>query len=93
MFSIPLKSKEPGGAGLFCVLVDDDPVLDLSDLVTLPIKDLANPGVALVVRSSLERLVRASRVVFEGEPREMREVLDSMTELEAALEPFKDVAP
>jgi hypothetical protein len=58
-------------------------------LIPLPIKDLANPGVALVVRSSLERLVKAARSVIDvrGIPYALEE------ELDAALEPFADIAP
>lgn len=57
-------------------------------LIPLPIKDLANPGVALVVRSSLERLVKAARNAVAGDCALDVEV---DRELDAALEPFAEV--
>lgn len=89
MVAIPLKA----GGGELCIVDESvgEPV-DLKTLVTLPIKDLANPQVALVVRPSLERLVRAARRLGEhggitvGDPVRCKE-------LSSALEPFKDVAP
>lgn len=61
----------------------------------LPIKDLANPGVALVVRSSLERLVKAARAltgrICSNEPPTRVEVRAFTLEAVAALEPFAEV--
>lgn len=68
----------------------DDPAL--AAVPRLPIKDLANPGVALVVRSSFERLVRAAREMVEHDTGETPESDDAARELGKSLEPFKEVA-
>lgn len=55
-------------------------------LVSLPLKDLANPGIALVTRPSLERLVKAARMYAGTEFNEF-----GTTNLSEALEPFAEV--
>lgn len=59
----------------------------------LPIKELANPLVALVTRPSLERLVRAARSIvgIAGNEGALRDGGPVMGELDAALEPFADI--
>jgi len=66
----------------------------LADVPRLPIKDLANPGVALVVRSSFEHLVRRARSLVAVLPVSTNvDERDAVARLADALEPFAEVAP
>lgn len=81
----------PGAEFGFCIAerVADDV---FERIHRLPIKDLANPGIALVVRKSLERLVLQARVIVGPEGFRLLSA-EHHAELKAALEPFAEVAP
>lgn len=78
--SVSLVSPFADGEGLVRVLTTHVTAEHFRKLHKLPIRDLANPLIALVVKPSLERLVRAARAAA---PYDM--------DLEAAVEPFLEL--
>jgi hypothetical protein len=76
--------------GTFSVVTSHGVGAALDLIPRLPIKDLANPLVALVTRPSFERLVKAARMALAANKTACAP-LGEMDELRKALEAFEEV--
>jgi hypothetical protein len=88
--SICLSAPVDGGS--LNIVVHGSTINDWEKLPRLPIKDLANPHVALVVRPSLVRLVKAAADLTHNALRRLDGGdYEQFREINTALEPFADL--